>query len=577
MKRKLTLPAIALALTVGFTGCDLQVDNPNEPDRARALAGPDDVETLIASSFLKVWEIGHYWNNANFAFNHMSSRHTATWGNMGMNDLGREPREPLPNSAAYSPSYIFEANWGDAYGGISAASDGIRALDEGLEIGPGGERNVRARTFAMASQAILNCLLSLWYDQAFIVDETVDLTGELDTVDYNAVYQYAVNKLNEAEAAARSSSFTLPETWINGNPWDNNQLADYLVSWKARCAANLPRTDAEAAGVNWGSIISDAENGIRELVAIGEDRSSGTPWWSGIKIFMQENRTWHRMHMDWVGMADQSGQYQDWLTFPTEQRTAREMTFGDDKRFPAVNEHGTLGEPVSPSAASYGPRHRYNATIIFRPERGTYRQSHYGDSRYDDYTLSCSRCEFGAMESMTHQEMDTYVAEAHYRMGNFSAAADIVNKTRAEAGLPPAPSNPTDAVPSNAAGECTPRKRYDVQGRCGNLRDAMWFEHFENVFNVFGGLEFWHGRRNDILPAGSALQLPIPAADLEVLQRDIYTFGGGEASSAGNPIPPAIVPGSLDAALLRAAYSLERIQRSLAVEGRAANADLVVR
>ena len=575
MKAKLTLPVLALAL--GLTGCDLQVNNPNEPDRARALAGPDDVETLIASSFQKVWEIGHYWTNANFAFNHMSSRHTATWGNMGMNDLGREPREPLPNQASYRPSYVFEANWGDAYGGISAASDGIRAIDNGLEIGPGGERNARARAFAISTRAILNCLLALWYDQAFLIDETTDLAGELDTVDYNAVYAHAMNLLNEAESAVRAASFTLPDTWINGNSWSNDEFADYLVSWKARCAANLPRTDAEAAGVNWSQVIQDAQNGMREVVVMGEDRSSGTAWWDGLKIFMQENRTWHRMHMDWVGMADQSGEYQDWLTFPTEQRTAREMTFGDDRRFPAVNEHGTLGESVSPTAASTGPMHRYNATVIFRPERGTYRQSHYGDARYDHYTLSCSRCEFGTMEHMTPNEFDHYMAEGHYRMGNFAGAADLINVTRMEAGLPPAPSNPTDAVPSNATGECTPRKRYDVQGRCGNLRDAMWFEHFENVFNVFGGLEYWHGRRNDLLPAGTALQLPIPAADLEVLQRDIYTFGGGEASSAGNPIPPAIVPGSLTSALERATYSLERLRAARLIERRGAQAGLVVR
>ena len=574
-KRKLTLPV--LALVIGVTGCDLQVDNPNEPDRARALAGPDDVETLIASSFQKVWEIGHYWTNANFAFNHMSSRHTATWGNMGMNDLGREPREPLPNSASYRPAYIFEANWGDAYGGISAASDGIRAIDEGIEIGPGGERNARARAFAVSTRAILNCLLALWYDQAFLVDETTDVTAELETVDYTAVFDHAMSKLDEAEAAVRAASFTLPETWINGNTWSNDEFADYLVSWKARCAANLPRTDAEAAGANWSQIISNAQNGIRDVVVTGEDRSSGTAWWDGLKIFMQENRTWHRMHMDWVGMADQSGEYQDWLTFPTEQRTARQMAFGDDRRFPAVNEHGTLGESVSPTAASTGPMHRYNATVIFRPERGTYRQSHYGDARYDHYTLSCSRCEFGAMEHMTSNEFDHYIAEGHYRMGNFAGAADIINVTRTEAGLGPAPSNPTDPVSSNAAGECTPRKRYDLQGRCGNLRDAMWFEHFENVFNVFGGLEHWHGRRNDILPAGTALQLPIPAADLEVLQRDIYTFGGGEASSAGDPTPPTIVPGSLDSALERVSYALERLRAAQRIERRGAQAGLVVR
>ena len=575
MKRKRTLSAFALALVIGFSGCDLQVNNPNEPDRARALASPDDVESLIASSYLQVWAMGHYWNNANFAFNHMSSRHTATWGNNGQNDLGREPREPMPNSTSYRWSYVFSEHWNDAYGGIAAASDGIQAIDEGLEIGPGGERNARARAFAVASQAMLSCLLSLWYDQAFIVDESTDITGELETVDYNAMFSYAMGKLDEAESAARSASFTMPDTWINGNAWSNGEFADYLLSWKARCAANLPRTDAEAAGANWSQIIQNATNGMQNVVVIGEDRSSDTSWYDDMKAKAQQNGTWHRMHMDWVGMADQSGQYQDWLSLPTPSRTARKMAFGDDKRFPAANEDGMVGESVSPTAASRGPVHRYNANIIFIASRGTYRQSHYGDARYDHYTLSCNFCESGDMEEMTGQEMKHYVAEGLYRMGDFAGAADIINVTRMEAGLPPAPSNPTDAVPSNAAGECTPRKRYDVGGRCGNLRDAMWFEHFENVFNVFGGLEFWHGRRNDILPAGTALQLPMPAADLEVLQRDIYTFGGSAGGGAADPTPPSIVPGSLDAALERAAFSLHRLRE----RQRAARAaeDVVVR
>ena len=575
MKRKRTLSAFALALVIGFSGCDLQVNNPNEPDRARALASPDDVESLIASSYLQVWAMGHYWNNANFAFNHMSSRHTATWGNNGQNDLGREPREPMPNSTSYRWSYVFSEHWNDAYGGIAAASDGISAIDEGLEIGPGGERNARARAFAVASQAMLSCLLSLWYDQAFIVDESTDITGELETVDYNAMFSYAMGKLDEAESAARSASFTMPDTWINGNAWSNDEFADYLLSWKARCAANLPRTDAEAAGANWSQIIQNATNGMQNVVVIGEDRSSDTSWYDDMKAKAQQNGTWHRMHMDWVGMADQSGQYQDWLSLPTPSRTARKMAFGDDKRFPAANEDGMVGESVSPTAASRGPVHRYNANIIFIASRGTYRQSHYGDARYDHYTLSCNFCESGDMEEMTGQEMKHYIAEGLYRMGDFAGAADIINVTRMEAGLPPAPSNPTDAVPSNAAGECTPRKRYDVGGRCGNLRDAMWFEHFENVFNVFGGLEHWHGRRNDILPAGTALQLPMPAADLEVLQRDIYTFGGSAGGGAADPTPPSVVPGSLDAALERAAFSLHRLQE----RQRAARAaeDVVVR
>ncbi len=555
MFRKLTWPACALALMVGVSACELDTINVNQPDRARALAGPDDVETLIASSFIKVYEIGHYWDNPNFAFNHMSNRHSATWGNMAMNDLGREPREALPNTPSFRWAYVFEAQWADAYSGISGASEGIRTINNGLQIGPDGERNQRALTFAKANQGILTCLLGLWYDQAFLIDENTNFEDEQVASTYDVVLADGISKLNEAITMARSNSFTLEASWINGTEWSNNEFADYLVSWKARCRANAPRTNAEAATVDWTSVIADSRDGIREVQILTEDRSSDSPWWDGLKIRMQENDTWHRMHMDWVGMADVSGEYQDWLGFPTEQRTARKMSFGDDIRFPANNVNAELGKPVGTSGAV----HRYNATIIFRAERGTYRQSHYGDARYDDYTHSCSGCEFGLVPTMTVDEFDGYIAEGMYRGNDFAGAAAMINVTRTAAGLPPAPSDATSLVPGTGGpgGSCIPKKRYDIQGRCGNLQDAMFFEHFENVFNVYGGLEHWHGRRNEILPSGTPTHLPMPAADLEVLELAIYTWGGdpGAPGSA-----PSIIPGNLNASLERVAFALGRLQ-----------------
>ncbi len=568
MKRKLTFPAMALALVVGFSACDLEVTNPNQADRARALASPDDVETLISSAYQQVWAIGHYWNNPNFAFNHMSSRHTATWGNMGMNDLGREPREVLPNAPSYRWAYVFEANWGDAYSGISASSDGLRALNEGLEIGPGGERNARAEVFAKFNQAMLNCLLALWYDQAFIIDETTDVAAPLTTVPYDQMMDVALAKFDETIGLANGSSFNLEPEWINGNPLSNNELADLAVSYKARCRANEARTGADAATTDWSAVMTDATNGMQNLTIVGEDASSDTPWWDGMKGLATGRSTWHRMHMDWAGMADQSGEYQDWLTFPTEQRTARQMTF-NDVRYPAANVDGTFGTLVD------GVNHDYSATIIFRPERGTYRQSHYGDARNDAYLNSCDQCWFGPIVHLSEQEMAGYRAEAAFRMGDIPTTTSILNATRVPAGL--AAVVDAGTVPNDAGGGCTPRKRYDVQGRCGDLRDALIYEHFETVFWVTGGLEFFHGRRFDILPAGTGLHLPIPAADLEVLQQDIYSFGGvGNPGSAGTPTP-IVIPGNLDSALERAAFSLGRIEQRREQLNTSKSAGLIVR
>ena len=334
------------------------------------------------------------------------------------------------------------------------------------------------------------------------------------------------------------------------------------MSYRARCRANQPRNPGEAATVDWNLVSTEATSGLGNLVILGEDASGNTPWWDGIKSLGTENGTWHRQHMDWAGMADQSGEYQDWLSIETQSRTARQMDF-DDARFPANNVDG-----------EEGLYHRYNATIIFRPERGTYRQSHYGDLRHDAYLKSCSFCYFGDIEEMIPVEMDLYAAEGHFRNGNIPATVALVNQTRvANGGLAPVVDGGT--VPEDAPGRCTPRKRYDVTGACGDLEDALIWEHFEEIFQVSGGLEFWHGRRFGILPSNTATMLPIPATDLEVLQLPLYTFGGPEGTPPGTA--PAIIPGDLNSALERVALALTGLERQRQQLNRTKSSGLVTR
>lgn len=563
MNRKSTLPAFALAMLVGFSGCDLDVQNPNQADRERALASPDDVETLIASAFQQYWGVTHYWFSNGPALNHMSSRHSATWGNYGMDDLGREPREPLPNQVSFPYAYVFEQPWQDNYGGISAASDGLRAIEAGLEIGPGGERNPRARAFGQFVQALSTCNLALTFDQGFLLDETTDVSGELETVPYDQMMTEALAKFDEAIAQARGNPFTLPDGWINGNPLTNNEFADMMVAYKARCRANVARSEAEAATIDWAAVGNDAASGLTELIVVGNEAFADA-WWDGIKTLGgTENNTWHRQHMDWVGMADVTGEYQDWLSTPLQNRTARQIST-PDLRYPRNNVDG-----------EEGLLHRYNATIIFRAERGTYRQSHYGDFRYDTYLNSCSQCYFGDIVELLPREFRLYEAEAAFRTGDVATTVAILNETRVpRGGLPALVDGGT--VPGGT--DCVPRKRYDPTGTCGDLRDALIWEHFEEVYAVSAGLEYYHGRRFDILPAGTALHFPIPAADLEVLQRDIYTFGGDPGAPGSAPVPtPSVVAGDIDATLERAAYSLARLQERQKARTQRALSNLVIR
>lgn len=559
MNRKLTLPACALAMMVGLSACDLSVANPNNPDRERALASAEDVETLISSAYQQYFGPAQYWNQHGPATNHMSNRHAASWGNYGLNDLGREPREPLPNTPSFTYAYVFENPWQDNYAGIAAASDGLKAIDNGLEIGAGGADNQRAIAFAKFNQGIATCVLAQLFDQAFIIDETTDLAGELVASPYMDVFNVAMTKLDEALAAAQGNSFTLPDPWLAGNALSNTEFASLIRGYRARCAANIARSGAEAATIDWNAISQDASNSFGDLIIQGEETG---PWWSGIKTLGgTENSTWHRMHLNWSGMADVTGEYQTWLNTPLNTRNAIPIST-PDQRYPANNVDGEKGL-----------YHRYNSANPFRAERGNYRQSHYGDLRYDAYLNSCAQCYFGPFPEMTAREMRMYMAEAAFRNGDVATTVSILNETRvANGGLPALVDGGT--VPGGA--NCVPRKRYDPAGTCGDLRDALIYEHFEEVYAVSAGLEFYHGRRFDILPSGTAIHFPIPATDLETLELDIYTFGGGGPGSAPNRVP-VVVPGDLNSALQRAAFTLGRVEQRQQSLERARSAGLVVR
>ncbi len=75
---------ILLVAAIGLFGCqDLDVINTNQPDEARALATPSDIESLIAGSFLS-WHDAIEDGDPAMGLAVMSDAYTCSWGNYGM-------------------------------------------------------------------------------------------------------------------------------------------------------------------------------------------------------------------------------------------------------------------------------------------------------------------------------------------------------------------------------------------------------------------------------------------------------------------------------------------------------------
>ena len=488
-----------LGLVFAVAACqDLEVDNTNAPDEARALSEPGDVESLIGSQF-RNWFYGFSRYYPAWALSVAADEGSSSWGNYGMRDISEEPRKAFPNETGYSYSGVAQSPWFDMYEVISAANDGLRAIDEGLEI----EEITRAKAFAKFMQGMGHAYLALHFDRAFLFTEDMDLENtEFELVDYDVIMDAAIQMMDAAIAEAGKGSFTLPDAWIgNGQTYTNQDLIKLANSYVARFMASVGRTPAERDAVNWQEVINRVNNGITEEFGVTLD--AGVNYSEGIKNYMQRY-DWFRSDYKTVGPSDKSGAYQAWLATPIADRIDFDMNSGD-KRI----QDGDVGDNGTDFYSRRPQTHR--------ADRGTYHFSRYYWHRY--YYIRTDNVGWNPIMSMT--EMDLLKAEAYIRLGQPDAAVPLINKSRVARGGLPAITKDGPTGP-----DCLPKKLFAAAGGCASLWETMMYEKRVETYSIGAGTAYWDARGWGILVPGTVLHLPIPARELETLQLPIYTFGG---------------------------------------------------
>ncbi|MFQ5536038.1 MAG: hypothetical protein ACE5GJ_01180 [Gemmatimonadota bacterium] len=508
MKRVRMLALVGVAL-LGTACADLAVENLNAPDRERAISTPGDVESLISGAFLSAWRGMHEWAPGP-ALSTAADEHTASWGNFMMKDISSEPRQAINNDPSYSYSYVIEDPWFFSYSALAAIRDGLLAIQGGVEIGTNGADTHRAETFARFVQGWALGHLALIYDKAFILDETTDLeTAEMQP--YTEVMNAALGYLDQAISMS-GQSFTIPSSWMANVEVTNTELAGIAHAYKARFMASVGRTKAERDAANWSAIKSEAQQGI-EFIPVGD----GFPWFGGVwfdvlKTYGGTRPGWSRVDLAMLGPADQSGAWQQWEAFNAAGQYSKQEPFDidtDDARYP---------DNVGGSSTPY---YLYEGPSPFRPERGIYHFSPYGDNRWKAFNANNA---IGNMDEIIQEELDLLVAEAELRAGNTQAAVDLINKTRvANGGLPALTTSGTSGA------RCTPRK---ANGSCGDVWDALKYEKRHEVWHTGTGIAFFDDRGWEDLRPNTPIQFPVPGKELLVLLQDIYTFGGGGEGSA---------------------------------------------
>jgi hypothetical protein len=475
------------------SGCgDLEVTNPNNPDIARVLASPDELKKLAIST-INSWYLTSTNRQPYLAASVAADVHTTNFCCGRFNNL--EPRIPYENVSAGGDRDIAETPWDFNYRTLGTANDVLRVFANGVALSTAAE-TAKYKHLAMFSQAASLMNLALWFDKAFIVDETLDpasLGAQLQP--YTEVAAAALAKWEAliASSAGSTATYTQAELPMVGN-LTTAKLSKLAHTFAAMTMAYTPRNATENAAVNWSKVASLAANGIDfDMLVTG----NAATWYSLFNYYGNEH-SWIRIDHRLINLME------DPKTTPGRfDGIVRPKGVSPDARYESDFQYCQASNPA-PSTGQASCQ----APVIGDPARGVYMQSTWFHRRYAHHAMTTPGTAGGtAVPYILKAENDLLLAEALIRSGGSkTTAAGLINNSRVTRGNLPA----LTGAEANAT-----------------LLAAVDYERQVELVTS-NGLELQRARQglSARLQSGTWRHLPVPAKELETLRLPIYTFGG---------------------------------------------------
>jgi hypothetical protein len=538
--RSSLLVSTLVAAVVWAGGCSLDIGNPNAPDKNRAFADPAGLAKLMSGAF-RTWvgTRGDYYGA--LPMTAMADNYTASWNNAAIrfySSVGSDcpSRCGWTNSAtapeaAGGPSV--ESQWYGYYTVLVSANAVLSGIKNGVcfddDCTTDSTLTVRDKAIAKMLQGMAFAGISLVYDQGFVVDENTDLTN-ISAIPFNTraeVRDAALQKLEEAWTLAGIGTWTTDGEWAgvgNGQIYSNTQIRQLIRTMQAELVAMWPRNGAENLAADWASVVTYASQGV----------SSGAPfnWEYYVDVTGRECgdldcvKTWGNsigtMRVDTrVAAMITTNHVSPWPEpngnpCPTASPDKR---VGDGTWGPADD---SVNFATKKATANAGTDFACSGAAIFPAARGQYHQSNLQHIRYNNLAYRGENLAVfdgtGQDPFYTTQMNDLLWAEGLIRSGGDKAlAATKINNSRVgRGGLTALTGGEADTV----------------------LLDALHYEQ-EIEFMGQGPTPFFNRRRIDGFTfssksglndqTGTPRQLPVPAKEMDVLQRAVYTFGGPSA------------------------------------------------
>lgn len=535
--------ALAAGL-LAVSACDLDVQNPNNPETGRVLGNSSDLENFLGG-YYKRWHAGMYNTTTNIwgMLLVQSLENYSSLANACMNQKAAIPRAPNDNAIGNQCEAEQKAVY-NRMQEVERVSSSVLATLETSSLGSPAQDN-RAKAFGEFLRGVSLGYAALFYDSAAVVtiktaaEDPGELVGAKEVMDSALVaLDRAIVYTNAGGAGA--NGFPLPAGWIpSTTSFTAPEFVRLLRSYKARFRAGVARTPAERLAVNWDLVIGDAQNGITKDHDNITDATNG-PFNSWLNQFYAYG-TWHQMVPMVIGMGDVSGAYANYIATPLDARPAGFTMVTPDLRFPQGTTRAAQQADFA-IASCQGAAQTCKRYFVNRPDGGDpsgglgWGQSNYDHVRFISWRTKgdAGVARTGKLLFMTKAEMDLLEAEGHIRKANYAAAAALINKTRVPNGLPALTAlDNTTPVPGGA--NCVPKvpvgPTYNTVA-CGNMMEALkWEKRLETAYTHMGAW-FQDSRGWGDLPGGTGVDFAAPYQDLQVRGHAIYSRGGAQNSGS---------------------------------------------
>ena len=568
MIRSLIRYGAVASVLAAAAACDLQVSNPNDAATEQVLASPQEAEAVIGAYYRR-WHAGLYGttNNVWGMANVQSFENYSSLANNAQNARSGIPRpgndNNISNVAQGEQQNIYYRNHEVA----RIASEILTRFNASTAADPFtlgstfGEtaRDNRAKSFAEFLRGVALGYLALVYDSAAVPTEGQAKLDASPLVGYREVAESAYVGLERAITYANAGGtggggFPLPADWISSpTSFTAVEFVKLIRSYRARIRANIARTPAERAQgttnttTDWNLVIADAAAGITaDHENITNTNTGPFKTWVAQYVGSFPNSQWHQMPPWIIGFGDVSTAYATWIALPLGDRGAvGEFTMvTPDLRFPQGADRAAQIADFAMSsceaAATACKRYFRNRPASEDQTAG----SAWGLSNYDwvrhrswQRRGDGGTGQNGRIVFFTKAENDLLQAEGHIRLGNFAAAATLINLTRTApmsggvargGGLPAVTGTASGGL---AGANCVPKRAVAASNNgggtvtCGDLMEAMkWEKRLETAYTHFAAWFLDHRGWGD-LAEGTPTHWAPPYQDLMARGHPIYSIG----------------------------------------------------